>query len=54
MNFQLLIDPQGLRVMRKEMFLNVGVQGRGFDSFGNQVGNGINRVFSKSYISKRR
>jgi len=40
------IDPRGLGVMRNEALLDVRVQGRRFDSFGDQTSNSVNRVFS--------
>jgi hypothetical protein len=53
-NFMLAIDPQGLGVLREETILDVGIQGRGFDGFGDHVDNVFNRVFDESFICGRR
>jgi len=52
--FGLSIYPRDLGVMRNETLLDVKIHGRIFDGFGDQDGNGVNKVFSESFISRGR
>jgi hypothetical protein len=54
MNFRLSIDPRGLGVVRNKMLLDVRVEGGGFNSFGDQACNGVNRFFGKRFVSEGR
>jgi hypothetical protein len=48
------IDPVGLGVMRNEMLLDGRIHIRRFYGFSDQVGYGVNRVFSDRFISRVR
>jgi hypothetical protein len=52
MDFWLLVDPRGAGVMRKKTLLDGGIKGGGFDGFRYQAGDGINKVFIKSFVSR--
>jgi hypothetical protein len=49
-NFRLSTDPKGLRVMKNKVFLNVRVQRRGFNDFGDEATYVIQRVFSERFV----
>jgi hypothetical protein len=51
MYFGLSIDPRGLGVMRNETFLDVRIKRGRFNGFGDYVGNVVNRVFGRRFIS---
>jgi hypothetical protein len=49
-NFRLSIAPQGLWVVRNKLLLDGGVQRGRFNGFSDEVGDGIQRVFSERFV----
>jgi hypothetical protein len=54
MHFRLTIDPRGLGVVRNQTLLDLRINEGRFDSFGNHVGDAVNRVFGLQFIGRGR